>query len=93
MPSPAPNYASILTIGNAIVDVIAQATDDFVAEQGMIKNAMNLIDADRADQLYDAIGPATESSGGSAANTAAGIAFLGGCLNQTLKNQTLKIKL
>lgn len=78
MPSPAPNYASILTIGNAIVDVIAQATDDFVAEQGMIKNAMNLIDADRADQLYDAIGPATESSGGSAANTAAGIAFLGG---------------
>jgi len=73
-----PNSAAILTIGNAIVDVIAQASDDFVTEQGMMKNAMNLIDAERADQLYQAIGPATESSGGSAANTAAGIAFLGG---------------
>ncbi len=73
-----PNSAAILTIGNAIVDVIAQASDDFVKDQGMIKNAMNLIDAARADDLYQAIGPATESSGGSAANTAAGIAFLGG---------------
>lgn len=73
-----PNSAAILTIGNAIVDVIAQASDDFVTEQGMMKNAMNLIDAERASQLYQAIGPAIESSGGSAANTAAGIAYLGG---------------
>jgi sugar/nucleoside kinase (ribokinase family) len=72
------NHASIVTVGNAIVDVIAKATDQFIAEQGMMKNAMNLIDADRATTLYDAIGPATEVSGGSAANTAVGISLLGG---------------
>jgi sugar/nucleoside kinase (ribokinase family) len=43
------NHASIVTVGNAIVDVIAKATDQFIAEQGMMKNAMNLIDADRAN--------------------------------------------
>ena len=67
------NHASIVTVGNAIVDVIAKATDQFITEQGMMKNAMNLIDADRATTLYEAIGPATEVSGGSAANTAVGI--------------------
>lgn len=72
------NHASIITVGNAIVDVIAQASDDFITEQGMMKNAMNLIDADRATALYERIGPAIEVSGGSAANTAAGIALLGG---------------
>ncbi len=55
--------ASIVTVGNAIVDVIAHATDQFISDQGMMKNAMNLIDADRANILYDAIGPATEMSG------------------------------
>ena len=70
--------ASIVTIGNAIVDIISKADDQFIIDQGMEKSAMNLIDGDRASQLYDAIGPAMEVSGGSAANTAVGIASFGG---------------
>jgi len=65
-------------IGNAIVDVIAHADERFLAEQDLAKGAMTLIDAERADQLYRRIGPAIESSGGSAGNTMAGIASLGG---------------
>ena len=68
----------IVTIGNAIVDIIARADDKFILDQGMQKSAMNLIDAERASSLYDAIGPATEISGGSAANTAVGIVACGG---------------
>ena len=70
--------ASIVTIGNAIVDIIATADDQFIIDQGMEKSAMNLIDGDRAEHLYKAIGDATEVSGGSAANTAVGIASFGG---------------
>lgn len=69
---------SIVTIGNAIVDIIAKADDAFIRDQGMEKSAMNLIDGDRASSLYDAIGPAMEVSGGSAANTAVGVSTLGG---------------
>lgn len=68
----------VLTIGNAIVDIIAYAEDDFLVSENIIKGAMNLIDVDRAEHLYAAMGPATEQSGGSAGNTAAGIAGLGG---------------
>jgi sugar/nucleoside kinase (ribokinase family) len=68
----------VLTIGNAIVDIIAQAEDDFLVREDIIKGAMNLIDTDRAEHLYTAMGPAIEASGGSAANTAAGVAGLGG---------------
>ena len=68
----------VLTIGNAIVDIIARAEDDFLVENNINKAAMNLIDAERAVKLYDAMGPAIEASGGSAANTAAGVASLGG---------------
>ncbi|GIL02406.1 MAG: adenosine kinase [Alphaproteobacteria bacterium] len=68
----------VLTIGNAIVDIIAQAEDDFLVREGIVKGAMNLIDTDRAEHLYAVMGPAIEASGGSAANTAAGIASLGG---------------
>jgi sugar/nucleoside kinase (ribokinase family) len=68
----------VLTIGNAIVDIIARADDDFLVERGIVKGAMNLIDAARAETLYAAMGPALEASGGSAANTAAGVAGLGG---------------
>ena len=68
----------VVGIGNAIVDVLAQADDAFLARHGMAKNAMMLIDADRADALYKAIAPAVEQSGGSAANTIAGHASLGG---------------
>jgi sugar/nucleoside kinase (ribokinase family) len=68
----------VLCIGNAIVDIIARAEDDFLHENTIIKGAMNLIDADRAELLYDRMGPAVETSGGSAGNTAAGVASLGG---------------
>jgi sugar/nucleoside kinase (ribokinase family) len=68
----------VLGIGKAIVDVLAQANDDFLTAQGLTKGAMTLIDDGRADDLYDAMGPALEMSGGSAANTMVGIASLGG---------------
>ncbi|MBV9860017.1 MAG: adenosine kinase [Alphaproteobacteria bacterium] len=68
----------VLGIGNAIVDVIARADEGFLAEQGLVKGAMALIDSDRADRLYRVMGPGIESSGGSAGNTMAGIASLGG---------------
>ncbi|MDN5925680.1 MAG: adenosine kinase [Hyphomicrobiales bacterium] len=67
----------VLCIGNAIVDIIASADDDFLVGNGIIKGAMNLIDAERAELLYSRMGPATEASGGSAGNTAAGIASFG----------------
>jgi sugar/nucleoside kinase (ribokinase family) len=60
----------VLCIGNAIVDIIAQCDDDFLVENGIIKGAMNLI--------YSRMGPAIEASGGSAGNTAAGVASFGG---------------
>jgi sugar/nucleoside kinase (ribokinase family) len=65
-------------IGNAIVDVIAHADESFLAAEGFAKGAMTLIDAARADALYGRMGPGIESSGGSAGNTMAGIASLGG---------------
>ncbi len=68
----------VVCIGNAIVDVLAHADDAFLARHGMAKDSMMLIDAARAEALYGAIGPAVQQSGGSAANTAAGIASLGG---------------
>ncbi|GHD16925.1 adenosine kinase [Tianweitania populi] len=67
----------VLCIGNAIVDIIARCEDDFLVENGIIKGAMNLIDAERAELLYSRMGPAIEASGGSAGNTAAGIASFG----------------
>ena len=68
----------VLGIGNAIVDVIAHAEDAFLKENGLRKGTMTLIDAARAEDLYGLMGSATESSGGSAANTLAGLAALGG---------------
>src|SRR4051794_15217243 len=68
----------VLTIGNAIVDVIADATDDFLAAEGLTKDSMRLIDAEEAERLYSHMQPAREVSGGCAGNTAAGIAALGG---------------
>jgi len=67
----------VLGIGNAIVDVIARAEDDFLVAQGMHKGAMALIDEARAQSIYAAMGPAVESSGGSAANTIVGVASFG----------------
>jgi sugar/nucleoside kinase (ribokinase family) len=67
----------VVAIGNAIVDVLASTTDEFLAAEGLGKGSMQLIDADRATELYARMGPAREISGGSAANTLAGLASLG----------------
>lgn len=72
---------ALCTIGNALVDILAPSSEAFIAEQaknGMARGAMNLIDAPRALSLYDAMGPATEMSGGSAGNTSACFASFGG---------------
>lgn len=68
----------VVGIGNAIVDVLAHADDAFLSEHNLPKGAMTLIDAHQAQRLYAQMGPAIECSGGSAANTMAGIASLGG---------------
>ena len=68
----------VVGIGNAIVDVIARADEAFLARESLAKGTMALIDAERAETLYRRMGPAIESSGGSAGNTMAGIASLGG---------------
>src|SRR5437868_7250007 len=75
MPDP---RLDVLCIGNAIVDVIANAGDDFLRDEGLVKGAMRLIDAEEAERLYAHMGPAHQVSGGSAGNTAAGVAALGG---------------
>jgi sugar/nucleoside kinase (ribokinase family) len=79
----APSNASKLSldvaaVGNAIVDVLSQAEDAFLAEIGLAKGAMTLVGAAEAETLYGKIGAATECSGGSAANTVVGVALLGG---------------
>ena len=74
-----PDYRlDVLAIGNAIVDIIAATDDAFLSREGLEKGSMRLIDAAEATRLYDHMGPAREVSGGSAGNTAAGVAALGG---------------
>jgi len=68
----------VLTVGNAIVDIIARCEEDFLLDNKIAKGAMNLIDAERSALLYSRMGPAIETSGGSAGNTAAGVASFGG---------------
>lgn len=68
----------VVGIGNALVDVIAHAHDDFLDEHQLTKGWMDLIDAERAVELYTALGSAVEMSGGSAANTMCGVASFGG---------------
>lgn len=68
----------VVAIGNAIVDILSQSTDEFIAAEGMTKGSMALIfDPAAADDLYSRMGPGQEVSGGSAANTIAGLAALG----------------
>jgi len=74
--NPAPTY-DVVGIGNAIVDVMAPIADDALEALGMARGGMMLIDTERAHALYEAMGPAREISGGSAANTLAGLASLG----------------
>ncbi len=67
----------VVGIGNAIVDILSHVKDDFLTEHGIEKGIMTLIDRDRASVLYSHLGPSMEISGGSAANTIAGLAALG----------------
>lgn len=67
----------VIAIGNAIVDVMAPAQDADIERLGLAKGGMTLVDTERAHELYNAMGPAKEISGGSAANTLAGLAALG----------------
>jgi len=68
----------VVGIGNAIVDIIGRCDDGFLAEHGAAKGSMQLVDAERVGQLYAEMGPATEISGGSAANTIVGVSSFGG---------------
>ena len=68
----------VVGIGNAIVDVLARTDDHFLAQNRLSKGAMTIIDAQTAEELYGKMGPGVEVSGGSAANTIASIATLGG---------------
>jgi len=68
----------VVGLGNALVDVLSHESDEFVEAHGLVKGAMELIDADQAARLYASMGPATEMSGGSAGNTMVGIASFGG---------------
>lgn len=73
------NKVDVVGVGNAMVDVIVTSTDEFLSEQQLTKGAMALIDEDRANALYEMVGSeGIEASGGSAANTMAGIASFGG---------------
>lgn len=68
----------VVGIGNAIVDVLSPVADTVLHEHGLVKGSMRLCDTEEAERIYAAMGPGTEKSGGSAANTMAGIASLGG---------------
>lgn len=68
----------VVAIGNAIVDIIARCDDDFLTRHALSKGHMHLVDADQIKSLYDAADQAVEISGGSAANTVAGISSFGG---------------
>jgi sugar/nucleoside kinase (ribokinase family) len=68
----------VVGIGNAIVDIIAHADDGFLTAAAMVKGSMTLIDEARAEEIYKTMGPGVEMSGGSAGNTIAGVASLGG---------------
>lgn len=85
----APDLA-VAAIGNAIVDVIGHTDDAFLAQEAMVKGSMQLIDADQAAGLYAKMGQGTAVSGGSAANTLAGMAVLGskcGFIGQVCNDQ------
>ena len=73
-----PSTLDVVAIGNAIVDVLVQSQDDFLSTHDLAKGTMALVDQGQAESLYSAMGPGVETSGGSAANTLAAIAQLGG---------------
>jgi adenosine kinase len=73
-----PSGLDVVAIGSPLVDVLSRASDEELAKTGLEKGSMALVDLQRAEEIYAALGPTIEVSGGSAANTAAGIAALGG---------------
>jgi sugar/nucleoside kinase (ribokinase family) len=80
----------VVALGNAVVDVLASTSDDFLAAEGLVKGSMRLISAEQATDLYSRMGPGQEVSGGSAANTLAGLAALGqhcGFIGQVAEDQ------
>lgn len=77
MPETTPPRYDVIAIGNAVVDVIASCEEELIEELELNRGGMTLIDEARADELYEAMPPAREISGGSAANTLAGLATLG----------------
>src|SRR5207253_3570414 len=80
----------VVAIGDAIVDVIATCEDSFIVERGLTKGSMQLLSTAEADDLYAGMGPAREISGGSAANSMAGVAALGlnaGFIGQVARDQ------
>ncbi len=77
-PNPSSRDIELVGVGNAIVDVISNEAEDFIAANGLPKGGMQLIEAEEAVRLYDLMGPGLEMSGGSAANTLAGFASFGG---------------
>ncbi|MHB1720574.1 MAG: adenosine kinase [Acidimicrobiales bacterium] len=68
----------VVAVGSALVDVVARVEENVIGRAQLVKSTMELTDLDRSRRIYDLLGPAVESSGGSAANTAAGVAALGG---------------
>jgi sugar/nucleoside kinase (ribokinase family) len=75
---PPPATIDVLGVGNALVDVLSPESDEMIERLGMTKGSMDLVDEARMAEIYAAMGPGTETSGGSAANTMAGVASLGG---------------
>lgn len=78
LPGAEPARFELLAVGHAIVDVISHCDDDLIVRHGLQKGTMSLVDGERAEAIYASMGPGVEVSGGSAANTAAGVASLGG---------------
>ena len=72
------NLKDVVGIGNAMVDILASADEAFLAEHGLAKGGMTLVDASQATEIHEAMGPGVEMSGGSVGNTMAGLASLGG---------------
>ena len=77
-PTAPPSRLDVVCVGNALVDVLASARDEDLVDLGLVKGTMALVDHERSAAIYDRMGATTEASGGSAANTAAGVAALGG---------------
>ncbi len=77
MTTPEPTI-DVVAFGHPLVDVLSHETDDVVARTKVERGAMTMVDATRSDEIYAQLGPAQETSGGSAANTAAGVASFGG---------------